>query len=143
AQCLAQSVENGSYVVVRGAVEGCEAWSFRILDIAKAEDNEPVTLLNIPGITVIDLTSEQIRSNLIAAIQDLTGNEPKSISVEILDSEQKYNFIVKEYWASLNALLEGVCPFENKANRAPPLDGEYWEEKIQEIKKQDIARSVT
>ena len=137
-QCLAQSVGNGSYIVVRGAVENCEAWSFRILDVVKAEDNKRVILLNIPDISVKNLNSEQIKSNLLMAIQNLTGNEPESITVEILDSEQKYNSIVKEYRASLKALLDGSCPFSSP----PVLDAEYWEKSIQEIKQQDIARFV-
>ena len=93
----------------------------------------------------MNLNSEQIKSNLIIAIQNLTGNEPESITVEILDSEQKYNSIVKEYRASLNALLNGSCPYknQNRTRGTPNLDTEYWEKSIQEIKKQDIARFVT
>ena len=136
---------NGSYIVVRGAVENCEAWSFRILDVAKAEDNKPVTLLNIPDISVMNLNSEQIKSNLTIAIHNITGSEPESITVEILDSEQKYNYIVREYNTSLRALLDGSCPIGNQTKikiSAPILDTEYWEKSIQEIKQQDIVDSV-
>lgn len=152
-QCLAQSVGNGSYIVIRGAVEDCKAWSDRILDVAKVEDNKPVTLLNIPDISVMQLNSEQINLNLLTTIQNLTGNQPESITVEILESEAEYQSIVKEYGTSLNALLSGSCPFGNKSKlrgKHPidpssgklTADPEYLEENIQRIQKQDIACSV-
>ena len=136
-QCLAQSVHDGSYVVVRGAVEGCELWSFRILDVTRVEGDDPVSLLNIPDISVAGLTDKQVKSNLVTAIQSITGTKPESITVEILESEQEYQSIAKEYLVSLNALLDGFCPVKSQS---PGL--EDLEKSIQKIRKQDIARSV-
>lgn len=82
--CLAQSAQEGSYIVVRGAVEGCEVWSDRILDVVKVDNDTPIKLLGIPDISVAGLTHKQIKSNLLMAVENHTGKKPESITVKIL-----------------------------------------------------------
>ena len=139
-QCFAQVADEGSYVVVRGAVSGCERWTSRILDAVKIEGEEPISLLGIPEIDAWSLEKKQIKTNLLSAIEKLRGSEPESISVEILESEAKYNTIAREFLFSLNLLLDGSCPF--KGFESMKRGNEDLEEGIEKIKRSELARSV-
>ena len=135
--CHSQLAEEGSYVLVRSAVKGCERWTSRILDVVRVEDKETVTLMAVPNVVVKQLDHNQIKANLLAAIQDLTDNQPESFEVEILESYQQYRLIVKEYISSSNRRVSGTCPFWYEQRH-------HWhiEEQIEKIRRRDIARSM-
>ena len=58
--CSAQLAEEGSYIVIRGAVKECEDWSSRILDVVQVGDKDTITLVGIPNVFVKQINQNQI-----------------------------------------------------------------------------------
>lgn len=128
---VAQTAAEGGYIVVRGAVNDCKEWTNRILDAVKIENQAPVTILNLPGFSVVGLNHEQVESKLSEAIKTLTGRRPETLSVEILASDVEYQTIAKEYYTSLALLIDGECPFSKARNQK--IDRDQMKDRLQKI----------
>ena len=116
----AQSVEVGDYLVVRGAIAGCEGWENRILDVKKVQDDRPLEVLGLRAMDVLGLDSREIHIQLLRSISAATGRTPKSLRVEILNDDSEYRLIIGEYRASLYALIKDKCALEHR--RLDPLE---------------------
>lgn len=116
ATCQAEEVTEGGYIVIRGAVEGCEAWPDRILEVVRIEDSEPVELLGLPPLQLIGVSAAELTKMLRSVIESRTGRRPQTLRVEILGLEDEYLTLANEYLASLHYLSEGTCP--NRSSRA-------------------------
>lgn len=112
---MAETATEGGYIVVRGAVKDCSEWQKRILDVVKIESQAPITLLEIPGFSVVGLSHNQLEDELSETIEKITGKSPDTLSVEVLSSDEEYQAIAKEYLMSLKMLVAGKCPYR-KAN---------------------------
>ncbi len=123
---MAQTANEGSYIVVRGAVKDCSEWGNRILDAVKIENQAPITILEMPGFSVLGLSHTQVEDELSDAIEKITGKRPDTLSVDILASDAEYQTIAKEYLMSQTMLVEGKCPFRKthdiKKNREEELE---------------------
>lgn len=117
--CQAQEVEVGSYIVVRGAVQGCEQWTGRILEVVKVEPSQPVPLLGLPPLDYVGLSAEEISLVLQAKIESLTGYRPRTVWVEVLATDDEYRRIRTDYQSSVHYLSEGRCP--NVSDREPGI----------------------
>ena len=73
-------------------------------------DKDTITLVGMPNVFVKQLNQNQIKTNLLEAIERKTGNQPETVKVEILGSEQEYRLILNEYNGSLLHLARGKCP---------------------------------
>ena len=119
--CFSQTADEGNYVVVRGAVQGCEHWYFRILDVVKIQGPETISLLGIPDIPVTGLDTKQIRLNLVSEIERRMGTAPKTVRIEILESDQQYEGIIDEYMRSLSSFTDKKCLYS--PNKRPGWEG--------------------
>ncbi len=143
--CLAQTATNGTYVVVRGAVKGCEDWTERILDIEEVKDDKPINLLDISNINVVGLEGKGIQLLLESEIKIRTGNEPKSIKVQVLDLIRLPRGIWDQYRFSLFALLDGECPVDPQripVSREPPTYPERLEKEIEKLRRLELSRAL-
>ncbi len=98
---FADTVKEGNYVVVRGAVKGCEHSARLIFDVVKVEDSNPISILSIPDINVIGQSAQQIELKLEDKIEHRTGRRPTTLSINILQIERDYRNILTEYRLSL------------------------------------------
>ena len=143
--CLAQTAGVGNYVVVRGAVKGCEHWTRRILDVEEVEDSKPISLLNIPIINVVGLEGESIQLLLESEIRKRTGNEPKSVRVQVIDAIRLPREITDQYMFSLKSLFAEKCtadPASIPVSRKRPSTPDYLEEQIQKLRQLELSRSL-
>ncbi len=136
----AKSAETVSYIVVRGAVIGCEDWTDRILNLINVKDEPNPSILGLPSIDVWGLDAAQIEESVLDTIEKSTGTKPKTLSVELIDSEPEYRLLINEYMYSLNNLMRGQCPrqFKKGNNHQRPI----IDEKMEEIRRQEMARLV-
>jgi hypothetical protein len=134
---MAQTAVEGGYIVVRGAVKDCEAWGNRILDAVKIENQAPITILEIPGFSVIGQDHDQVENELSDAIKTITGNKPSTLTVEILISDAEYQAIAKEHLMSLKVLLDGECPLQ-KAKGSE----QRREEELERMRLMEISRRI-
>lgn len=141
--CFAQTADVGNFIVVSGALRGCEEWTGRILDVEKIEDDQPLRLLNLPGISVIGLDGEGILQVLESAVLQQTGNKPKSLSVQVIDSVRLPRTIFEEYGVSLRLMIDDECPEGPIDIPAKRKLREYkLEEDIQKIRQMELSRAV-
>ena len=141
AEIHAQPLSTGDYVLIRGAVNGCESWPSRILEVEKIETEAPVVLLGLSGVEVVGLNKVEIEKELRKTIENLTGHHPSTLVVEILRSEMEYQSILREYSISLKALIAGHCPHPD-ADPYEPIRKPSLEEQIEQLRRAEIARLV-
>ena len=134
---MAQTAAEGGYIVVRGAVKDCIEWPNRILDAVKIDNQEPVTILEIPGFYVVGLNHKQVENELYEAIEHVAGKRPETLSVEILASDAAYQTIAKEHLISVNALVAGSCPYR-KIKDAKKIQ----EEELEKMRLMEISRRI-
>ena len=137
--CSAGEAELGNYIVVRGAVLGCEAWTDRILEIVKIESEAKPTVLGIPDIEVLGSSEEQIKVTVSDAIEKETGTRPQSLSIELINSVPELRPLVGFYAYSLQEFKKDECPMEFKHRKIP---GHYLEEQIEKLRREILGRSV-
>jgi hypothetical protein len=145
ATCLAQTATVGNYVVVQGALKGCEHWTWRILDIEQVKEGEPVKLLGIPNINVIGLDGKSIRSALKAEIERRTGTEPTTLEVQVIEAIHLPRELTDGYMHSLRYLLDNQCPSDPEnfpAPRKAPSTIEDLEEQLEKLRQLELSRSV-
>lgn len=134
-----QVAEDGRYVLIKGALLGCEGWTDRVLDVEQVESGGRVSLLGINDFPVLGQEREDIEAGLLSAIKERTGRRPQTLAVEILMSRAEYEMVVPAYLTSLNYLLDKKCPtgLEKRRDRKWDLD-----EKNEMIRNMEIAKKV-
>lgn len=138
---MAQTATEGAYIIVRGAVKDCSEWQNRILDAVKIENQAPITILEMPGFSIVGLSREQLENELSNAINKITGKSPVTLSVDILASDEEYQAIAKEYLMSLRMLVEGKCPYQ-KTEGTDPIQEELERIQLLEISKRIVFRET-
>jgi len=141
AEIHAQPVSTGDYVLIRGAVNGCESWPSRILEVEKINTEAPVGLLGLPGLEVVGLHKVEVEEELRKTIESLTGHKPSTLVVEILRSEMEYQSVLREYSISLKALIAGHCPHPD-VDPYEPVKKPSLEEQMEQLRRAEIARLV-
>ncbi|MBE9548189.1 MAG: hypothetical protein IMF09_02195 [Proteobacteria bacterium] len=134
---MAQTAAEGSYIVVRSALKDCSEWGNRILDVVKIENQATITILEMPGFSVVGLSRDQLENELSEAINKITGKSPETLSVDILTSDEEYQAIAKEYLFSLRMLVDGNCPYR-KTNDPE----EIQEEDLEKMRLKDISKRI-
>jgi hypothetical protein len=137
--CLAGGAESGNYIIVRGAISGCEAWDDRILDIVEVEKAHNPTILGIPDIDVVGKSEEEIEMAVLIAIESETGTRPQTLSFELVGSVLDLKPLIAPYLYSSRWLEAGVCP--------PNIDRRntrenWYEEQIEKLRRAELARTV-
>ena len=135
---FAQSAHEGNYIVVRGALQSCEKWNFRILDVVKIEGTQPVEILGLQDMELLGLTKEQVSAALVTEINRRTGHAPDSLRIEILESDLDYRAITNEYLISLKAMLDGGCPKE----LGFPPEPKSLDEQMEKVRRMELAESI-
>ena len=135
--CLAEEAKLGSYIVVKGAVAGCEAWTDRILEIVEIESEQPVTILGLPGLSVLGLYDAEIQEMLLDAVEKETGNRPQTLSIRVIHFETEYRLLLNQYAESLNMLIGGKC-----LRPQPPAKSreQRIEEDIEKIRRYELSK---
>jgi hypothetical protein len=145
ATCYSQTATVGNYVVVQGALKGCEHWTSRVLDIQQVKEGEPVKLLDVPNINVIGLDGNSIRSALQAEIELRTGTEPSTLEVQVIEAIHLPRELTDRYMQSLRYLLANQCPSDPEstpASRKSFSTPEYLEEQLKKLRELELSRSV-
>lgn len=117
-------VVEGNFVVVRGALTGCELSApIYIFDVVEVENADPITLMGIPDIDVIGQSAYQIELQLADRVEQRTGRKPATLEIDILLSEQEYRAILKEYLHSLQMISVMKCyPVRGEPGPVDPHD---------------------
>jgi len=139
---MAQTAAEGGYIIVRGAVKDCSEWKNRILDTVKIGNQAPITILEMPGFSVLGLSREQVENELSEAIKKITGKRPETLSVDILVSDEEYQAIAKEQLMSLTMLVEGKCPFRKTDGAERIREEELERMRLKEISKRIALRDA-
>ena len=104
-----QTAEEGNYIVVRGAIIGCNKPTGRVLDVVLVDGFGVVSLVGIPNIKVKSLDGNNIKSKLLDAIESKIGNRPESVEVSVLTTIEESLALLKERDKS----LEDCVPSQN------------------------------
>ena len=137
--CLAGGAEPGNYIVVRGAVLGCEAWDDRILDIVEVEKARHPTILGIRDMDVLGKSEEEIETAVLGKVESETGTRPESLSIELVDSVLDLKPLINPYLYSSRMLGMGICP-PNIAQRKSQEN--FYEEQIDKLRRAELAKKV-
>jgi hypothetical protein len=92
---------------------------------------------------VIGLDGEGILQVLESAVLQQTGNKPKSLSVQVIDSVRLPRTNFEEYGVSLRLMIDDECtegPIDIPAKRK--LREYKLEEDIQKIRQMELSRAV-
>ena len=101
--------------------------------------------MNIPNINVVGLEGESIQLLLESEIRKRTGNEPKSVRVQVIDSIRLPREITDQYMFSLKSLFAEKCtadPASIPVSRKRPSTPDYLEEQIQKLRQLELSRSL-
>ena len=134
-----QLAVEGNYVVVQGALMGCETWKDRILDVARVGSEGRVDLLDYQGIEVLGKSGQDIETLLLAAIEARTDRRPKTLVVTVLTSEQEYRQLVQLYILSLNYFLDNHCPVGSRRGNDKNRD---LDENNEILRRKDVVKDV-
>ena len=137
--CLAQEAVVGGFLVVRGAIVGCEQWTNRVLELVRLDSEQPLTLLGMPGFEVLGLNAGEIKELIGDRVEQNTGERPRSLSVDLLRHEADYRLLLNDYAAHLQALIKDSCPYPQRST--VPFN-EQIDEQMEEIRRIDIAKIV-
>jgi len=110
AQAPMDVVEEGSWVVVIGAVQGCEQWDRRVLDVQLVQDDQPLELVGIPVGDVTGMSGIEIRIRLQAEGERLTGHKAESLKVLVFQLQLPRE-IIRMYGLSVRELAVNACPW--------------------------------
>ena len=137
--CFAETVQTGNFIVVRGAVLGCEAWDKRILDIVEISHDEGQTIVGISGVKFVGSDLAEIEAEVLGAIENNTGVRPKTLTFELIESVLDIKPLIDPYLYSTRALDAGFCPprYDLRIDRKIPI-----EEQIEELRREELSRSV-
>lgn len=113
--CVADTVEEGDYVDVRGIFEDCDS-RISTTDIVRASADKAVTILNLPDVQLIGKTEEQIELQ----IRNKLRNPPKycgtfigksliELRISILRTDQELKRVSTRRATSLPQGKEGLC----------------------------------
>lgn len=137
--CIAEEVESGNYIVVRGAVKGCEAWNDRILDIVEVKFEKPATVLEFDDVPVLGKDMSEIRIWVLDAVEESTGVRPQSLTFELITSVLDIKPLIDAYLFSTKWLYAGHCPpqYERREERNIRI-----EEEMEKLRREEFLRSV-